>query len=337
MYPMLREDVSFIKANKSFDKTRYFVKNGFEEVFEITPKLYKALINADGTKPLSLPNKGKKIIPRLKRDRLVHTSRLVHLGGPLFGFILFPIGNNVRKIRGLFKLLNFALPIASLLFFIAGLSVKLFGNTCGVYPKNTHIIIIWLYYLICWFSILLHEIGHMNAGIAYGYKVCSVGVLFVGILPMGAYVSLNSVMNYKKHFTTKEKIQFAMSGIESNLMIAGILLLVSFVLDSYLSETLVMCANINILLAILNSLPAMGLDGEKALSAALDIESVFAAALDWLLDKQRRKNLLLKYGIIGYVSCSVFFGSILVTQVLVVLYILSNYILLMYDAVKFIL
>ena len=336
MYPMLREDVSFIKANKSFDKTRYFVKNGFEEVFEITPKLYKALINADGTKPLSLPNKGKKIIPRLKRDRLVHTSRLVHLGGPLFGFILFPIGNNVRKIRGLFKLLNFALPIASLLFFIAGLSVKLFGNTCAVYPKNTHIII-WLYYLICWFSILLHEIGHMNAGIAYGYKVCSVGVLFVGILPMGAYVSLNSVMNYKKHFTTKEKIQFAMSGIESNLMIAGILLLVSFVLDSYLSETLVMCANINILLAILNSLPAMGLDGEKALSAALDIESVFAAALDWLLDKQRRKNLLLKYGIIGYVSCSVFFGSILVTQVLVVLYILSNYILLMYDAVKFIL
>ena len=336
MYPMLREDVSLSKTkDQNSGKIRYFVKNGIEDRFEISPRLYHALLNADGTKPLALPDdKGKRIIPRLKRDRLVHTSRLVHLGGPLFGFILFPIGNNVRKIRGLFKLLNFALPIASLLFFIAGLSVKLFGNTCVVYHENTHLII-WLYYVICWFSIFLHEIGHMNAGIAYGYKVCSVGLLFIGILPMGAYVSCNETMSYKKNFSSKEKIQFYLSGIESNIMMAGILLLASFVLESYLSETLVMCANVNILLAILNSMPAMGLDGEKALSAFLGIDSVFFASLEWLLDKHRRKSLL-KHGIIGY-ACSAFFGSILVIQIVVVLYILSNYFLLIYDAVKYIL
>ena len=335
MYPMLREDVSLSKTkDQNSGKTRYFVKNGIEYRFEIGRSIYKALLDADGTKPLALPNKGKKIIPRLKRDRLIHTSRLVHLGSALFGFILFPIGNDVRKIRGLFRLLNSALPIASLLFFIAGLSVKLFGNTCGVYPENTRIII-WLYYLICWFSILLHEIGHMNAGIAYGYKVCSVGVLFIGILPIGAYVSCNEKMSYKKNFSSKEKIQFYLSGIESNIMMAGILLLASFVLDSYLSETLVMCANVNILLAILNSLPAMGLDGEKALSAFLGIDSIFFASLEWLLDKHRRKSLL-RHGIVGY-ACSAFFGSILVTQILVVLYILSNYVLLIYEAVKYIL
>ena len=100
MYPMLREDVSLSKIkDQNSGKTRYFVKNGIEYRFEIGRSIYKALLDADGTKPLALPNKGKKIIPRLKRDRLVHTSRLVHLGGPLFGFILFPIGNNVRKIQ----------------------------------------------------------------------------------------------------------------------------------------------------------------------------------------------------------------------------------------------
>ena len=332
MYPMLREDVTLRKTkNQNSGKIRYFVKNRFEDEFEISRRLYHALLEADGTKPLSLPDKGKKIIPRLKKDKLVRTSRFTHLGGPLFGFILFPVGNNVRKNRWIFRLLNAVLPIASLLFFIVGVSVKLFSNTNGGHTNNTTFIS-WLYYLLCYFSILLHEIGHMNAGIAYGYRVCSVGFLFIGILPLGAYVSYNQNMNYNKHLTPKEKIQFSLSGIESNLLMAGILLLAS-VLDSYLSEALIMCANINVLFAILNSLPAMGFDGEKALSAFLGIDSVFSAALYWMLDKRRRKSIL-NYVFAGY-ACSAFFVSILITQVLFVLYILSNYIYLIYEAVKF--
>ena len=332
MYPMLREDVTLRKTkNQNSGKIRYFVKNRFEDEFEISRRLYHALLEADGTKPLSLPDKGKKIIPRLKKDKLVRTSRFTHLGGPLFGFILFPVGNNVRKNRWIFRLLNAVLPIASLLFFIVGVSVKLFSNTNGGHTNNTTFIS-WLYYLLCYFSILLHEIGHMNAGIAYGYRVCSVGFLFIGILPLGAYVSYNQNMNYNKHLTPKEKIQFSLSGIESNLLMAGILLLAS-VLDSYLSETLIMCANINVLFAILNSLPAMGLDGEKALSTFLDVDNIFFTALEWMFDKTRRKKLF-SYGILGY-ACSGFFCSILITQVFVTLLIISDYIYFIYSIFTF--
>jgi len=110
---------------------------------------------------------------------------------------------------------------------------------------------------------MFHEIGHMNAGIAYGYKVCSVGVLLLTFFPLGAYVSYNENLNYNKSLTAKEKIQFSLSGIESNLLIAGILLLLSFVVNNDLSHTLISVANANIIMAILNSLPALGLDGEK--------------------------------------------------------------------------
>ena len=145
-------------------------------------------------------------------------------------------------------------------------------------------------------------------------------------------VLYNQNMNYNKHLTPKEKIQFSLSGIETNLLMTGILLLAS-VLDSYLSETLIMCANINVLFAILNSLPAMGFDGEKALSAFLGIDSVFSAALYWMLDKRRRKSIL-NYGFAAY-ACSGFFCSILITQVFVTLLIIWDYIYFIYSIFTF--
>ena len=62
MYPMLREDVSFmIRNRKNSDKLRYFIKNGDEDEFEIGRILYNALRKADGTKPLELLDRGKKL------------------------------------------------------------------------------------------------------------------------------------------------------------------------------------------------------------------------------------------------------------------------------------
>ena len=283
MYPMLREDISFmIRKSKNSDKLRYYIKNGDEDEFEISRILYNALRKADGTKPLELLDRGKKNIPKLKKDHLIHTSRIVHLGGPLFGFILFPIGGSIRKFKWLFRLLNAALPIFSVLSFVIGVLFMLLHNANDSVDENYEIIY-WLQYLLIWLSIMFHEIGHMNAGIAYGYKVCSVGVLLLTFFPLGAYVSYNENLNYNKSLTAKEKIQFSLSGIESNLLIAGVLLLLSFVVNNDLSHTLISVANANIIMAILNSLPALGLDGEKALSALLDVESIFIVALEWML------------------------------------------------------
>ena len=41
MYPMLREDISFmIRKSKNSDKLRYYIKNGDEDEFEISRILY---------------------------------------------------------------------------------------------------------------------------------------------------------------------------------------------------------------------------------------------------------------------------------------------------------
>ena len=138
-------------------------------------------------------------------------------------------------------------------------------------------------------------------------------------------MSYNENLNYNKSLTAIEKIQFSLSGIESNLLIAGILLLLSFVVNNDLSHTLISVANANIIMAILNSLPALGLDGEKALSALLDVESIFIVALEWMLFKSERKQLL-KQGIVGYL-CFAFFCFILIAQVIVALTIISDIII----------
>ena len=148
MYPMLREDVSFmIRRRKNSDRLRYFIKNCDEDEFEISRILYNALRKADGTKPLELPDRGKKVIPKLKKEHLIHTSRIVHLGGSLFGFILFHIGSSIRKFKWLFRLLNAAFPIFSVLSFVIGVLFMLLHNADNSVDGHYEIVY-WLQYLL---------------------------------------------------------------------------------------------------------------------------------------------------------------------------------------------
>lgn len=63
------------------------------EEFEIDYRLWKALLKADGTKPLDLPGHGQKILPLLKHRGLVRTSRFVR-GNDVFNrFVLFPLSD----------------------------------------------------------------------------------------------------------------------------------------------------------------------------------------------------------------------------------------------------
>lgn len=55
MYPMLKEGITIgAFSYEGSDETHYFVENGKGGEFEISYALYKALVHADGTKPLRL-------------------------------------------------------------------------------------------------------------------------------------------------------------------------------------------------------------------------------------------------------------------------------------------
>lgn len=113
--------------------------------------------------------------------------------------------------------------------------------------------------------------------------------------------------------TKAEKIQFALAGVEVNLLMAGICLILA--MQSYQwSRTMFSVANVNVILAGVNLLPASGLDGESALSAACGINSISEVARKWLTNKKCRKKLL-RAGLPGY-ACFCFFSVTMISKVI---------------------
>lgn len=297
MYPVLKEGVSIGTFQyEGSDTTHYYIENADGEKFEISHRLWSALLKADGTRPLNLPDNGRRILRKLKIKGLVRTSRFVREDGIFNRFILFPIGNKLQASRSIFKAINANLPAVSILIFVIGIYL-----TASAGEGSGHNFSWWLYYGLIALSLAFHELGHLVAGLAYGYKISDTGILLFGIIPLGAYVAYED----KKDATKAEKIQFALAGVEVNLLLAGICLLLA-VLCYQWSLTILYVANVNVMLVGVNLLPASGLDGESALSAACGINSISKVAKRWLTNKKRRQKLL-HSGFPGYAYFCIFF------------------------------
>lgn len=305
MYPVLKEGVSIGTFQyEGSNTTHYYIENANGEEFEISKSLWDALLQADGTRPLNLPSNGSRVLLKLKRLGLVRTSRFVRDDGIFNRFILFPIGNRCQNDSLICKAINAALPVVSVLIFAIGVYLMRSNGTDTGYHFNW-----WLYYGLLACSIVLHEFGHLVAGLAYGYKISDTGILLLGIIPIGAYVAHED----KKDATKSEKMQFALAGVEMNLLIAGICLLMAMQYYS-LSLVLVSVANINVILAGINLLPASGLDGESALSAACGLTSISEVAPKWLLNKNRRQKLL-RSGVSGF-ACYCVLAFTMISKIL---------------------
>lgn len=240
-------------------------------------------------------------------------------------FIVFPIGRK-NKIGSIFlKAINAILPVAAILMLAIGVYQMATSGCDTGYNYN------WcLYYVLFICSLAFHEAGHLIAGLAYGYKISDTGILLLGIIPIGAYVAHED----KKDALGSEKIQFALAGIEANLMIAGICLVVA-VQNISLASTMVAVANMNMILAGINLLPASGFDGESALSAVFNIESIQNVAKKWLLNKKRRKKLL-HSGLRGCV-CFCVYSISLISKAVLWLTIGLNVILVFYNIISILL
>lgn len=311
MYPMLKEGVSIGTFQYDDSETiHYYIENADGNEFEISRRLWLALIKADGTRPLNLPNRGRKLLPALKKYGLVQTSRFIWNNGIIGRCILLPIGSRIQNSISLYKVINTILPVIAVLIFTMGAYLMTSSNIEIGYNVN------WsLYYSLLICSLVLHEAGHLVAGLAYGYKISDIGILLFGIIPIGAYVAHED----KKDATKAEKIQFALAGIELNLLVAGVCFLVAVYLRS---PTMSAVANINIFFSCINLLPASGLDGEHALSAVCEVNSINKVARKWLVNKKRR-NKLFHSGILGYICLSIFVFSI-ISNIIILLLICLN-------------
>lgn len=306
MYPMLEQGVSLgtFKYNGS-DDTHYYIENAAGDVFEISARLYNALLKADGTRPINYPASGTHLFLKLRQNRLIHTSRLIKCHGAVNRFILFIFGTISKRVFHICKSLNLLLPAAAILAFVAGLLLKL-----NVGRFTTLGFCLPLYCPLVLLSIALHEVGHVIAGLAAGYKVTDAGILLLWRIPIGAYVAHEE----NENVSTGRRLQFALAGVEMNILIAGLLLIVSTISGGF-SFTLTMAAVINVLLALINLIPSCGLDGEAALSALLGVNSIYSLSKKWVFSRQRRKKLL-RAGLPGLL-CFLFFASIVLSRLLI--------------------
>lgn len=267
MYPMLKEGAfTWSFYDEYTEATHYYAENAAGDEFEINRRLYDSLCKADGTKPLDLPDKGKGILPMLIKCDLVQTSRLIQGDGSFNRFVLFPIGNTLRKFRPLCKVLNCVLPFVSIFFFAIGIALAVFSDRQIGYTDFS----LWLYSVLFVFSLALHELGHLIAGLAFGYKISDVGILLVGAFPIGGYVSYDE----REGASRTEKIQMALAGIEMDLLFAGVCSLFAMTQCNQVAATLNVIAIMNLLMVGMNLLPISEFDGETALSALCGVNSI---------------------------------------------------------------
>ena len=302
MHPRLRDGVSIgTFTYKGFPEKHYFVENEHENQFEVSHRVYKELAGADGTHPLHI---SKSLLRRMKKDKILTTNRYV-FDGIISRFVLIPFGKSITRFQPICRIVNAMLPFLAVLLFAFSAFLKQKYSLSSNSDLN-----VFVYYLLILVSLAAHEYAHLISGLCYGYRFTEMGLLLLGILPVGAYVAHLE----NKKVSRLARFQFSLAGIEANVLIAAVLLLLS-TRPSSLDTTLVMAANINVLLAILNCLPASGLDGESALSALLGIDSIGKYSKLFLKNKHFRKKLF-NSGTAGY-ACTAVFAINLISSVLV--------------------
>ncbi len=295
MYLTIKDGIELRIARYGDDSDHYQVKNMKGSVFEIEKRLYDALNSARLNRRLILADEDKGLIPFLKKNGIIETSRFVKAEDSFFNcLILFPFSDAKKGWVSLCRKLNTMLPAASLLVLLIG-SLTMFFRKEEIGSDFE----ILLYLFMFFFSLLFHELGHILACRDYGFKLYDMGIVFIGYFPMGLYVSCEK----RKDAEKVERIQLALAGVEMNVLLAGILLLAAFFFRR-LSGTLCALADINFYLVFVNLIPALGLDGNSALSAWCGVENISIEALLCLLSRKKRWKLF-HSGFMGYFALAV--------------------------------
>ncbi len=141
-------------------------------------------------------------------------------------------------------------------------------------------------------GLALHELGHMVACLAYGGRIFEVGIGLNFFLPC-AYVLMNETPIKKR----MRKAQVSAAGIEANLILASICLILATHIES-LSGFLLGAAIQNIFLAFLNLTLIDGFDGMSIMNEILGTECI-VEKVKRVTKSKRLKKRLKKDGVSG--------------------------------------
>ena len=215
------------------------------------------------------------------------------------------------------KIWNSLLMILCLPVFIIGVSILVRGN----FPYIDHGSNWGLCYLVGFIpGLMLHELSHAAACLSdVRGKVFEFGIMVRYFLP-GADVVLDTE-RIRNRF---KKAQIFAAGIEMNLLLAGIFLIL-LKLGWFDCTILVYAALVNGILAAFNLALIGPLDGMKIFSELLGVENIVYKAKKLIFDNDAKKKLR-KRGINGraaIASCYIIVGFQLLLPLILILNVIS--------------
>lgn len=249
---------------KRIDKSTYHVKNGITDVvYEIGIDIVSLMNKLDGkTDPFMINTclsdfEIEEVLDFLWANELVTKKKWKKIGFLTYGIPLFKV-KTTQKMRIASRLLNFLLMIFFIPVFITGLYAVKDKDIYSLIDQSD------FSYLngLCVGSalgVILHECAHASAGLGYNAHLFTCGIM-IGITP-GAYVELDD-----EHLKSSlKKAQISGAGIEMNLLLCGISMICMCLFNSALS-LLGGIAFSNLLLASVNLLPIIGVDGSQIIN-----------------------------------------------------------------------
>lgn len=241
----------------------------------------------------------RRLLRFLKQNEITRSSRIQKSFLSL-NISLFKIKCSKRGRKIAFAL-NFLLMISFLPVFVFGLSFLLNYST-QLNIQGFEIITGSIFGMLV--GLLLHEVGHALAAAGYKAHLFEAG-LIIG-LTSGAYVALD-YDNIKRRC---RRIQILGAGVEMNLLLTGVSCILSVFIYSQ-SSFFFAIAWVNFVLAVINMLCISGLDGCSIMDELIGTKSILFNAIDFVFDKDTRRNLIKHGDITDYVkTASSFVGVI---------------------------
>ena len=233
------------------------------------------------------------LLEELEAENVIRDKRFI---SKFFLFLLVTVWK--PKVTQNFRIASFIVNGLLLISFLPLLAYSIFYFLYYTYDINFDYIIVGSVVGML-IGLVMHELGHMFACLAYGGRVFEVGVMLQFLLMPGAYV----LMNGSKIKKRMRRVQVSAAGIEMNLILTAMFLILS-VRFEMLSGFFLAAAIQNIFLALLNLTLVDGFDGMAIMGELLGVENVISKAKRITRFKYKRKKLE-KDGVSGKATIAV--------------------------------
>ena len=316
-YPMM---ANWLLANKMEDGM-YCVKNVLsDEIYELDSDTYQFLCNLNGNRnPHKVARKfsvdADALIDYFDMNLLIRTRgrELLAGEGTILHTVCIPKKSRTQSVIP--KIYNFLLLVGWLPMLLYGVYRLLFAS----YRLNMGYMVFGYIFAIV-IGLVMHEISHAMACLAYGGKFFEAGIMWQKFCP-GAYVLIDK----SGIGSSLKKVQVDAAGAEMNLMLTGLFLVLCTVVEE-LSGFFLYVAMINGILAVFNLAFIDGLDGCSVVGELLGLPEGVNRAKNILRNSIKKNDIgeMSENKKVALLTCAI----ITVFQILLPIVLINNVLLI---------